>query len=118
MTLAREIGIAVLMVMVTLWLQSTSLAALIHWIRPLPAIFTDLGRFPLCCAGCASHRCGNRFAWSVDSILGELLSPALFRVLGIRALVLGTQLGHGGLRRRSLTVKLANAKAAGASLAS
>ena len=56
--------------------------------------------------------CGNRSAWSVDSILGELLPKALFLILGIRALLLGKQLRHGRLRRRSLTVKLANAGAA------
>ena len=33
MTLLREIGIAARMVIVTLWLQSAGLAALIHWVR-------------------------------------------------------------------------------------
>jgi voltage-gated potassium channel len=33
MTLVREIGIAVRIVVVTLWLQSFGLAALIHWVR-------------------------------------------------------------------------------------
>ena len=33
MALIREIGIAVLVVMITLWLQSVGLAALIHWVR-------------------------------------------------------------------------------------
>jgi voltage-gated potassium channel len=42
MTLVREIGIAVRMVMVTLWLQSVGLAALILWIRR--AVAGDLHR--------------------------------------------------------------------------
>ena len=33
MTLAREIGIALGIVIITLWLQSAGLAALIHWVR-------------------------------------------------------------------------------------
>jgi hypothetical protein len=33
MTLLREIGVAARMVIVTLWLQSAGLAALIHWVR-------------------------------------------------------------------------------------
>ena len=33
MALIREIGITVCIVMVTLWLQSAGLAALIHWVR-------------------------------------------------------------------------------------
>ena len=33
MTLTREIGIAVCIVIITLWLQSAGLAALIHWVR-------------------------------------------------------------------------------------
>ena len=33
MALIREIGIAVLIVIITLWLQSAGLAALIHWVR-------------------------------------------------------------------------------------
>ena len=33
MALIREIGIAVCIVIVTLWLQSVGLAALIHWVR-------------------------------------------------------------------------------------
>ncbi len=43
MTLVREIGIAALMVIVTLWLQSFGLAALILWIRR--ALADDLHRF-------------------------------------------------------------------------
>jgi hypothetical protein len=47
MTLVREIGIAVCMVMVTLWLQSVGLAALILWIRR--AVAGDLHRLgPFC----------------------------------------------------------------------
>jgi voltage-gated potassium channel len=42
MTLVREIGIAIAMVMVTLWLQSVGLAALILWIRR--AVAGDLHR--------------------------------------------------------------------------
>ena len=42
MTLVREIGIALGMVMVTLWLQSVGLAALILWIRR--AVAGDLHR--------------------------------------------------------------------------
>jgi voltage-gated potassium channel len=42
MTLVREIGIAVLIVMATLWLQSVGLAALILWIRR--AVAGDLHR--------------------------------------------------------------------------
>ena len=42
MTLAREIGIAVGIVIVTLWLQSVGLAALILWIRR--AVASDLHR--------------------------------------------------------------------------
>jgi voltage-gated potassium channel len=42
MTLVREIGIAVRMVMVTLWVQSVGLAALILWIRR--AVAGDLHR--------------------------------------------------------------------------
>lgn len=42
MTLVREIGVAVCMVMVTLWLQSVGLAALILWIRR--AVAGDLHR--------------------------------------------------------------------------
>jgi voltage-gated potassium channel len=42
MTLVREIGIAVRMVMVTLWLQSVGLAGLILWIRR--AVASDLHR--------------------------------------------------------------------------
>jgi len=42
MALVREIGIAVLIVMVTLWLQSLGLAALILWIRR--ALASDLDR--------------------------------------------------------------------------
>jgi len=33
MTLLREIGIAVCIVIITLWLQSVGIAALIHWVR-------------------------------------------------------------------------------------
>src|ERR1700726_2187779 len=33
MVLIREIGIALLTVIITLWLQSAGLAALIHWVR-------------------------------------------------------------------------------------
>jgi len=33
MALIREIGIAVCIVIITLWLQSAGLAALIHWVR-------------------------------------------------------------------------------------
>ena len=33
MSLFREIGIAVCIVIITLWLQSAGLAALIHWVR-------------------------------------------------------------------------------------
>ena len=33
MALVREIGIAVLIVIITLWLQSAGIAALIHWVR-------------------------------------------------------------------------------------
>ena len=75
--------------------------------RPPQARATGLGR-----AGRKTHCCDNRSARRFDSILGELLSPALFLVLGVRALLLGKQLRDGGLRRRSLTVKLANAGAA------
>jgi len=42
MTLLREIGVAACMVMVTLWLQSVGLAALILWIRR--ALASDLHR--------------------------------------------------------------------------
>jgi voltage-gated potassium channel len=42
MTLVREIGIAVRIVMVTLWLQSAGLAALILWIRR--ALASDVHR--------------------------------------------------------------------------
>jgi voltage-gated potassium channel len=42
MTLLREIGVAVRMVIVTLWLQSAGLAALILWIRR--ALASDLHR--------------------------------------------------------------------------
>jgi hypothetical protein len=42
MTLLREIGVAVRMVIVTLWLQSAGLAALILWIRR--AMASDLHR--------------------------------------------------------------------------
>jgi len=42
MALVRKIGIAVLIVMVTLWLQSLGLAALILWIRR--ALASDLDR--------------------------------------------------------------------------
>jgi voltage-gated potassium channel len=42
MTLLREIGVAVRMVIVTLWLQSAGLAALILWIRR--ALASDLQR--------------------------------------------------------------------------
>jgi hypothetical protein len=42
MTLLREIGVAVRMVIVTLWLQSAGLAALILWIRR--AVAGDLHR--------------------------------------------------------------------------
>jgi hypothetical protein len=113
MTLVREIGIAVSIVIATLWLQSVGLAALILWIRH--AVANGLHRLgPLLSAVLVvrTHSRDNRSAWSIDSILGELLSPALFLVLGLRALLLGKQLRHGGLRRRSLTVKLANAGAA------
>jgi hypothetical protein len=44
MTLLREIGVAARMVIVTLWLQSAGLAALIHWSdTPLP-VMRRLGR--------------------------------------------------------------------------
>jgi len=33
MSLLREIGVAALIVIITLWLQSAGLAALIHWVR-------------------------------------------------------------------------------------
>src|ERR1700726_816756 len=33
MVLIREIGIALLIVIITLWLQSAGIAALIHWVR-------------------------------------------------------------------------------------
>jgi len=42
MTLLREIGVAARMVIVTLWLQSAALAALILWIRR--AVASDLHR--------------------------------------------------------------------------
>jgi voltage-gated potassium channel len=43
MSLVREIGIAVCMVMITLWLQSVGLAAIIIWIRH--AVGGDLHKF-------------------------------------------------------------------------
>ncbi len=42
MTLVREIGIAIRMAMVTLWLQSVGLVGLILWIRR--ALASDLDR--------------------------------------------------------------------------
>jgi len=73
---------------------------------------TDLDR-AICRTRRAAHGRGNRSTCSIDSILGELLSPALLFVLGVRPLLLGQQLRHRGLWRRSPTVKLAHAGAAG-----
>ena len=42
MALIREIGVAVRIVIITLWLQSVGLAALIHWVRH--ALASDLNR--------------------------------------------------------------------------
>jgi len=67
----------------------------------------------ICRTSRAAHGRGNRSTWSIDSILGELLSPALRLVLGVRPLLLGQQLCHRGLWGRSPTVKLAHARAAG-----
>ena len=67
---------------------------------------------PICRTSRAAHLRGNRSTWGIDSILGELLSPALLLVLGVCPLFLSQQLCHGGLWRRSPTVKLAHAGAA------
>jgi len=115
MALVREIGIAVRIVIITLWLQSAGIAALIHWVRH--ALASDANRLgPFRSAvlySCAAHGRGNRSTWSIDSILGELLSLALLLVLGVCPLLLGQQLCHRVLWRRSPTVKLGHARAAG-----
>jgi len=114
MALIREIGITVLVVIITLWLQSVGLAALIHWVRhTLASDAHRLGPFRSAVLVVRLSAAVNRSTWSIDSILGELLSPALLLVLGVRPLLLGQQLCHFGLWRRSPTVKLAHARAAG-----
>src|ERR1700722_17774297 len=113
MALIREIGIAVLVVIITLWLQSAGLAALIHWVRH--ALASD------------AHRLGPfrsavlvvRLSAAVIVLHGELI---LFWASCYRRLCFSSwesalyfsassyaTVGYG---RRSLTVKMAHAGAA------
>jgi hypothetical protein len=50
---------------------------------------------------------------SADSVVGELLSLALLTVVGICVLLLGEQLCHRGVWRRSPAVQLADVRTAG-----
>jgi hypothetical protein len=112
MALLREIGTTVLLVKLTLWLQSAGLAALIFWVRRAVAgDLHGLGRFALPHWWCNS-RPRDRFAWCTNSVLGRLRSLALLTFLGVSSLFFGQQLCHHGLWRGSPTVKLANAGAA------
>ena len=102
------------MVIVTLWLQCAGLAALIVWVRR--AVAGDLHRLgPLRSAVLVVRLTAAIIVLhgSINSIVGRLLSLALLPVVGIDFLFLGQQLCHGGLWRRSATVKLANVGAVG-----
>jgi len=90
MALIREIGIAVRIVIITLWLQSAGLAALIHWVRhALASEAHKLGPFRSAVRVVRLAAAVIVLHGVLNSILGELLSPALFLVLGIRPLFLG-----------------------------
>jgi hypothetical protein len=103
MTLVREIGTAVRMVMVTLWLQSVGLAALILWIRHAVAGNLDrLGPF-------RSAVLVVRLTSAVIILHGVLI---LFWASCYRRLCFSSWESARGLWRRSPTVKLANAGAA------
>jgi hypothetical protein len=109
MTLFHEIVTAVLLVLLTLWLQCGGLVALIFWVRrALAADPHRLRPFRSTRTGGATHSCGDRFARSINSVLGRLLSLALPTVVGICCLLLGRQLCHRGVWRRSPAVQLAH----------
>ena len=110
MTLFHEIGTAVLLIILTLWLQSAGLAALIFWVRR--AVAGDLRAVSLYRTGGGTHSRGDRFARCTNSLLGRLLSLALFTFVGICSLFFGQQLCHRGLRRGSPAIKLADVGAA------
>src|SRR6266436_5319123 len=62
--------------------------------------------------GGATHSRGDRFARCTNSLLGCLLSLALFTFVGICSLFFGHQLCNRGLWRGSSAIKLADAGAA------
>jgi hypothetical protein len=108
-----EIGTAVLLVILTLWLQCAGLAAIIVWVRR--AVVGDLHRLgPLRSAALVV-----RITAAIIGLHGVLilLWAGCYRWLCFpsweSALFLGQQLCHGGLWRRSAAVELADVGAVG-----
>jgi hypothetical protein len=112
-TFVHQVGAAVLLITLTLWLQYAGFTALIAWVRHTAA--TDIHKL-------GSFRSAGLVIKSTlavitpratDPLVGELLSMALLPVMGIRLVLLGHQLFDGRLWRCSPSVGVAAVRAAG-----
>lgn len=108
MTFFYEIGAAVLLIILTLWLQCSDLAALILWVRR--AVASDLHKLGLF----RSAALVVRLSAGIIALHGLLilLWAGCYRV-GICFLLLGLQLYHRRLWRLSASASLADVGAAG-----
>src|SRR6516164_1385592 len=109
MTFFHEVGTAVLMVIVTLWLQCAGLAALIVWVRR--SVADDLHRL----GPFRSAALVVRLAAAVIALHGILilLWASCYRLLCFPSWESSLQLCHCRLRRCGRTITLADVGAAG-----
>jgi hypothetical protein len=89
----HRVGAELLLITLTLWLQSAGVAALIAWVRrALGRDTRKIGTPSFCRAGCAISSGGCRSARIGDSAVGRFLSLALLAVVGLGGLLLSKQL--------------------------
>jgi hypothetical protein len=113
-TFVHQVGAAILLVTLTLWLQHAGFTALMAWVRHTAA--TDihkLGSFRSAGLVIKSALVILTLHGAADPVVGELVSLALLPVMGIRLVLLGSQLFERRLWRCSPLVGVAAVRAAG-----
>jgi hypothetical protein len=96
-TFVHQVGAAILLVTLTLWLQHAGFTALMAWVRHTAA--TDihkLGSFRSAGLVIKSALVILTLHGAADPVVGELVSLALLPVMGIRLVLLGSQFSSVG----------------------
>jgi hypothetical protein len=110
MTLVQQAGVALILVLITLFLQCAGAASLILWIRSIPRQAEGAG-FSVRRTRHANYASCHRLTWNRHSAMGWLLQVAMPPLLGIGFLFFGQQLCDCW-RRCNASVEVAPARSA------